>query len=197
MLSGEVTRVPDLAIISAGVVTKAATADRRFRQAATRMQRVRSALKRGGSRGSRYPDEQHQPQSGISLRQNQPPQLTGYTRVEHGHGPVSRHRECREDPRCAGQGGREPDQRPELTIDKPEAALDEARARQSPWAVHVPSFTRDRWGCGSCASSAVSESGSAIARPAADADDGAGDGCAGGGHQDRSRASRSFRSTWR
>src|SRR6478735_11319932 len=46
--TGEVTRVPDLAIISAGVVTKAATATGAIQQAANRMERVRSALTQAG-----------------------------------------------------------------------------------------------------------------------------------------------------
>src|SRR4051812_11782091 len=39
--TGEVTRVPDLAIISAGVVTRSTTARGALQQAATRMARVR------------------------------------------------------------------------------------------------------------------------------------------------------------
>jgi len=46
--TGEVTRVPDLAIISAGVTTRSATASSAIQEAATRMARVRDALKRAG-----------------------------------------------------------------------------------------------------------------------------------------------------
>src|SRR5438128_6779026 len=46
--TGEVTRVPDLAIISAGVVTRSTTARGALQQAATRMARVRDALKQAG-----------------------------------------------------------------------------------------------------------------------------------------------------
>src|SRR5688500_15306169 len=46
--TGKVTRVPDLAIISAGVVTRATTAVAAIQQNANRMERVRAALKRAG-----------------------------------------------------------------------------------------------------------------------------------------------------
>src|SRR5881628_2388544 len=46
--TGEVTRVPDVAIISAGVVSRAPTASAALQDAANRMQRVLAALKRGG-----------------------------------------------------------------------------------------------------------------------------------------------------
>ena len=46
--SGEVTRVPDLAIISAGVQTLQPTATAAIEENATRMERVRAALKRAG-----------------------------------------------------------------------------------------------------------------------------------------------------
>ena len=65
--TGEVTRVPDLAIISAGVVTRSPTATARFSRRRRGWQRVRAALKRGRDRRPRHPDQQHQPQSRISL----------------------------------------------------------------------------------------------------------------------------------
>ena len=46
--TGEVTRVPDVAIISAGVVSRAATASAAMQDAANRMDRVLAALKRAG-----------------------------------------------------------------------------------------------------------------------------------------------------
>src|SRR5215213_7890622 len=46
--TGEVTRVPDVAVISAGVVTRQATASSAIQDAAARMERVRAALKRAG-----------------------------------------------------------------------------------------------------------------------------------------------------
>ena len=47
--TGEVTRVPDLAIISAGVQTLQPTATAAIEENAARMERVRAALKRGSS----------------------------------------------------------------------------------------------------------------------------------------------------
>src|SRR5205085_3608570 len=46
--TGEVSRVPDLAIISAGVVTRSASASGAIQQAATRMARVSEALRQAG-----------------------------------------------------------------------------------------------------------------------------------------------------
>ena len=46
--TGEVTRVPDIATISAGVTTQATTAVDAISQNAARMERVRAALKRAG-----------------------------------------------------------------------------------------------------------------------------------------------------
>ena len=46
--TGTVSRVPDLAIISAGVVTKSTTATGAIADNAARMERVRAALKRAG-----------------------------------------------------------------------------------------------------------------------------------------------------
>jgi uncharacterized protein YggE len=76
--TGEVTRVPDLAIISAGVQTLQPTATGAIEENATRMERVRAALKRAG-----IADKDIQTSS-ISLNpeyryvENQPPRLTGY-----------------------------------------------------------------------------------------------------------------------
>ena len=77
--TGEVTRVPDLALISAGVVTRSATASGAIQQAATRMNRVREALRQAG-----IADRDIQT-SNISLNpeytyvQNQAPKLNGYS----------------------------------------------------------------------------------------------------------------------
>ena len=77
--TGEVSRVPDVAIISAGVVTRQPTASAAIEQNATQMARVLAALKRAGvadrdvqtSSVSLNPDYRYQ--------DNQPPQLNGYT----------------------------------------------------------------------------------------------------------------------
>ena len=127
--SGEVTRVPDLAIISAGVVTRSASASGAIQQAAARMARVRDALRQAG-----IADRDIQT-SNISLNpeyiyaNNQPPKLNGYTASNQ----VSvRFRDIAN----AGtildalvKEGANSINGPNLTIDKPEAALDEARAK--------------------------------------------------------------------
>ena len=127
--SGEVTRVPDLAIISAGVVTKAATAGSALQQAATRMQRVRAALKAAG-----VADRDIQT-SNISLNpeyryvNNQPPQLTGYSATNT---VTVRFRDIANAGKILDalvKEGANQINGPTLTIDKPEAALDEARAQ--------------------------------------------------------------------
>jgi len=127
--SGEVTRVPDLAIISAGVVTKAATAGSALQQAATRMQRVRSALKAAGV------EDRDIQTSNISLNpeyryvNNEPPQLTGYSASNM---VTVRFRDIANAGKILDalvKEGANQLNGPTLTIDKPEAALDEARAQ--------------------------------------------------------------------
>ena len=127
--TGEATRIPDIAIVSAGVVTRATTAKAALAQNATKMERVRAALKRAG-----IADRDIQT-SNISLNpeyryvQDQPPRLTGYSASNQ----VSvRFRDI------ASTGdildalvavGANQINGPSLTIDKPEEALDEARVK--------------------------------------------------------------------
>jgi len=125
--SGEVTRVPDIAIISAGVVTRAPTAVAALADNAARMERVRAALKRAG-----IADRDIQT-SNVSLNpeyryaENQPPQLTGY----NASNTVNvRFRDITATGKVldalVAEGANQING-PSLTIDKPEAALDEAR----------------------------------------------------------------------
>src|SRR4051794_5305584 len=127
--TGEVTRVPDIAIISAGVVSRSATATGALQDAADRMQRVLAALKRAG-----VADRDVQT-SNISLNpeyryvENQPPQLTGYTASNQ---LTIRFRDIRNSGKIldalVAEGANQING-PSLTIDKPEGALDEARAK--------------------------------------------------------------------
>jgi uncharacterized protein YggE len=127
--TGEVTRVPDIAVISAGVVSRSATATGALQDAADRMQRVLAALKRAGVQ------DRDVQTSNISLNpeyryvENQPPQLTGYTASNQ---LTIRFRDIRNSGKIldalVSQGANQISG-PSLTIDKPEAALDEARAR--------------------------------------------------------------------
>src|SRR3954452_25423746 len=76
--TGEVTRVPDLAIISAGVITRSATASGAIQEATTRMARVRDALKRAeiADRDNQSSNIMFTPQ--YSYVMYQPPKLNGY-----------------------------------------------------------------------------------------------------------------------
>lgn len=128
-VTGEVSRVPDIAVISAGVVTRAQTASGAIAQNAARMERVRAALTKAG-----IADRDIQTSS-ISLnpeyryQDNQAPTLVGYSASNQ----VSiRFRDIRNTGEIldalVAQGANQING-PSLTIDKPEAALDEARAK--------------------------------------------------------------------
>ena len=127
--TGSVSRVPDLAIISAGVVTKSATASGAIADNASRMERVRVALKRAGiaerdiqtSSINLTPDYRYQ--------DNQPPVRTGY---QASNNVSVKFRDIRNSgailDALVAQGANQING-PSLTIDKPEAAYDEARTK--------------------------------------------------------------------
>ena len=127
--TGSVSRVPDLAIISAGVVTKARTASGAIAANATRMERVRAALKRAG-----IADRDIQTSS-ISLNpdyryeNNQPPVLTGYQASNTVSIKFRDIRNSGEILDALVAEGANQINGPSLTIDKPEAAYDEARTK--------------------------------------------------------------------
>ena len=126
--TGETTRVPDVAIISAGVVTRAPTAGAAIQENSARMDRVLAALKRAG-----VADRDIQTSS-ISLnpeyryQENKPPELVAYSASNQ----VSiRFRDIRNSGKIldalVAEGANQING-PTLTINKPETALDEARA---------------------------------------------------------------------
>jgi hypothetical protein len=127
--TGEVTRVPDVAIISAGVVSRSATASAALQETANRMTRVIAALKRAGV------EDRDIQTSTVSLNpeyrypQDQAPQLVGYSAANT---VTIRFREIRNSGKIldalVGQGANQING-PNLVVDKPEAALDEARAK--------------------------------------------------------------------
>ena len=127
--TGEVSRVPDVAIISTGVVTRAAGASDALAQNAARLDRVRAALKRAG-----VADRDIQTSS-VALNPDyvyvdgQPPRLTGY---QASNQLTVRFRDIRNSGRIldalVAQGANQISG-PSLTIDRPETALDEARTR--------------------------------------------------------------------
>lgn len=127
--SGEITRVPDLAVITAGVVTRETTAGAAMSQAASRMSQVRAALKSAGI------DDHDIQTSNLSLTpdyvyaNNQPPRITGYSASNQ---LTVRFRNIANTGKILDTLVREGANQisgPNLTIDKPETALDEARAR--------------------------------------------------------------------
>ncbi|MBA2772124.1 MAG: SIMPL domain-containing protein [Pseudomonadota bacterium] len=127
-VTGESTRVPDIAIVSAGVVTRARTAAGAMQENAERMERVIAALRAVGvadrdiqtSSVALNPEYHHQ--------DNQPPRLTGYTASNQVN---VRFRDISNSGRVldvlVAQGANQING-PTLTLDKPQLALDEARA---------------------------------------------------------------------
>ena len=127
--TGEVTRVPDVAMISSGVITRAASARAALQQNAAKMERVRAALKRAG-----IADRDIQT-SNISLNpeyryvENQAPRLTGYTasnQVNVRFRDIAATGDILD--ALVAEGANQING-PSLTIDKPEEALDEARVK--------------------------------------------------------------------
>ena len=127
--NGEVTRVPDIAVISTGVVTRAASATVAIQQNATRMERVRAALKRAGI------EDRDIQTSSISLNpdyvyvERQPPKLTGYQASNQVSVRFRDIRKTGEILDALVAEGANQINGPSLTIDKPDQALDEARMK--------------------------------------------------------------------
>jgi uncharacterized protein YggE len=124
---GESTRTPDLATITAGVVTQAADAAGAMRENATRMDRVIAALKRASiaDKDLRTASISLQPQ--YRYGENQPPVITGY---QASNTVTVKFRDI-------GKAGSVLDalvatganqiNGPDLGLDNPAAAMDEAR----------------------------------------------------------------------
>lgn len=124
---GEVTRVPDLAVISAGVVTQAPDARGALAENAARMARVLAALKKAGV------DARDVSTSNIGLSpqyryvENQPPVITGY---QANNTVTVRFRDISKSGSILDtlvKEGANTINGPTLTVDKPEGAIDEAR----------------------------------------------------------------------
>jgi len=126
-LEYDLRMVADLAIVSAGVVTRAPTAGGAIQENSARMDRVLAALKRAGI------DERDIQTSSINLnpeyryQENKAPELVAYSATNQ----VSvRFRDIRNTGRVldalVAEGANQING-PTLTIEKPEAALDEAR----------------------------------------------------------------------
>lgn len=127
--TGEATRVPDLARITAGVVTQSPNASEALRQNAARMERVRAALRRAGIADRDIQTSNISLQPDYRYQDNQPPQLTGY----RASNEVSvRFRDLQASgailDALVAEGANQING-PALEIDRPETALDEARTR--------------------------------------------------------------------
>jgi uncharacterized protein YggE len=127
--TGEVTRVPDIAIISAGVQTLQPTATAAIDENAARMERVRAALKRAGI------EDRDIQTSSINLNpeyqydQNRPPRLTGYRATNTVNVKFRDLKRTGAILDALVAEGANQINGPNLTIDKPESALDEARTK--------------------------------------------------------------------
>jgi uncharacterized protein YggE len=127
--TGEVTRTPDVATINAGVVTQAGGAARAMADNASRMTATIAALRKAGvaDRDIRTASLRLSPQ--YRYADNQPPVLTGYQAANQ---VTVRFRDIAK----AGSildalvaAGANQIDGPNFAIDKPEAALDEARTQ--------------------------------------------------------------------
>ena len=125
--TGEVTRIPDIVRINAGVVTQAPTAVEAISQNAARMERVRAALARAGVAPRDIQTSNINLQPDYRYAENQPPQLIGYRASNEVN---VRFREIADSGRIldalVAEGANQING-PNLGIDRPEAALDEAR----------------------------------------------------------------------
>ena len=125
--TGKTSRVPDIATIRAGVVTQAPTAAAALSENANRVDRVLAALKSAGvaARDIQTATISLQPQ--YRYAENQPPVITGY---QASNSVAVRFRDVARSgtilDTLVKQGANQIDG-PNLSIDKPEAAEDEAR----------------------------------------------------------------------
>ena len=127
--TGEVTRVPDIAVISTGVVTRAASATAAIQQNANRMERVRAALRKAGVEDKDIQTSSINLNPDYVYAERQPPRLTGYQASNQVSVRFRDIRKTGEILDALVAEGANQINGPTLTIDKPEAALDEARLK--------------------------------------------------------------------
>ncbi|CAM3155706.1 SIMPL domain-containing protein [Sphingomonas antarctica] len=124
---GEVKRVPDIATISAGVVTQAVDARTALSDNSARMTRVVAALRKAGVAERDLSTAQISLSPQYRYADNQPPVITGY---QASNSVSVRFRDISASgailDALVAQGANQING-PALSIDKPEAALDEAR----------------------------------------------------------------------
>jgi uncharacterized protein YggE len=127
--TGEVTRVPDLAIISAGVQTLQPTATGAIEENATRMERVRAALKRAGIADKDIQTSTINLNPEYVYENNRPPRLTGYRASNTVNVKFRDLKRTGAILDALVAEGSNQISGPNLTIDKPDEALDEARTK--------------------------------------------------------------------
>ena len=124
---GRTTRTPDIATIRTGVVIQAATAAAALRENSERMARILAALRRTGVAGRDVQTAQVMLQPQYRYAENQPPVVTGYQAT---NSVAVRFRDVARSgtilDALVAEGANQIDG-PSLSLDKPEAALDEAR----------------------------------------------------------------------
>ena len=91
--NGEVTRVPDIVQINAGVVTQAASATEAIRQNAARMEAVRAALRRAGIADRDIQTSSINLNPNYRYAENQPPAADRLSGDQPGQREVPRHRQ--------------------------------------------------------------------------------------------------------
>jgi uncharacterized protein YggE len=127
--SGEVSRVPDVAIVSAAVVSRASSASGALAESAQSMDRVISALKRAGVASADIQTSNVSLTPEYRYPENQAPQLVGYTAT---NSVTVRFRSIQASGRILDSlvvQGANQISGPILTVDRPETALDEARTK--------------------------------------------------------------------
>jgi hypothetical protein len=125
--TGKTSRVPDIATIRAGVVTQSATAAQALADNAKRMTGVLAALKAAGIQPRDIATSNVSLQPQYRYENNQPPAITGYqasNTVSIRFRDVARSGAILDV--LVGQGANQIDG-PSLSLDQPDAALDEAR----------------------------------------------------------------------
>lgn len=127
--TGEVTRVPDLAIISAGVQTLQPTATGAIEENASRMERVRAALKRAGIADKDIQTSSINLNPEYVYENNRPPRLTGYRATNTVNVKFRDLKRTGTILDALVAEGSNQINGPNLTIDKPDEAYDEARTK--------------------------------------------------------------------
>jgi uncharacterized protein YggE len=124
---GEVKRVPDVAVISAGVVTQSTNAAKAMQENAARMARVLAALREAGVATKDIATASVSLSPQYRYNENQPPAITGY---QASNQLTVRFRDVGKSGAILDALVREGANQingPTLVVDNPEAALDEAR----------------------------------------------------------------------